>query len=531
MPEYLKALIVILVLATAVFAFAHRPACTITKAGDYIRRRNLWFAITLAAFLAHNFWLYTLIAIPLLIYANQRETNPPALFFFILFALPVATIPISGMGLINEFFELSHARILELFILLPAFFVLLQRRDTLVFGRTGPDMLLAVYILLTTLLYLREASVTATLRGAFYLFIEVFLPYFVISRSLKDLQAFRTALLSLVLAIMVAALIAIFETVFHWPLYYSVVGVLELGTGALTFLGRSGLFRAIATASQPIALGYLMVVGLGLYLFLQRSIRIKFIRRLGMALLAAGLIAPFSRGPWLGAVVLLAVFIATGRNAMFRLPGLAMAGVLALSLIAVLPGGEKVINVLPFIGSTEQGSIESRHQLLDTSMIVIKRNLWFGSVNYLDTPEMQSIRTGEGIIDIANSYLQIVLETGLAGLGLFVSFFALILLGIYRAMRSIRDRNSEERLLGRVLLATLLAILLIIFTVSSISFIPIVYWSVAGLGAAYAEMIRRQKKEARLGLAHSLKKNSVSQGVRPKPGHKLPLLAWSWPPG
>jgi hypothetical protein len=57
-------------------------------------------------------------------------------------------------------------------------------------------------------------------------------------------------------------------------------------------------------------------------------------------------------------------------------------------------------------------------------------------------------------------------------------------------------------------LATLLAILVIIFTVSNITIIPIVYWSVAGLGVAYAEMMRRQKKEARLKHAHSLKKNS-----------------------
>jgi hypothetical protein len=83
-------------------------------------------------------------------------------------------------------------------------------------------------------------------------------------------------------------------------------------------------------------------------------------------------------------------------------------------------------------------------------------------------------------------------------------------------MRSIRDINSEERLLGRALLATLLAILLIIFTVSNISFIPIVYWSVAGLGAAYAEMVRRQKREARLKLSHSLKKNSGFSGRAPK---------------
>jgi len=501
MPEHLRTLIVILVLSTVVFAFAHRPACSITGTGNFTRRRNLWFALTLAAFLAHNFWVYTFIAILLLIYANLRETNPPALFFFILFALPMSHIPISGMGLINIFFNLSHARILELLILLPAFFVLIRRSGTLAFGRTWPDMVLGVYMLLTAILYLRETSVTDTLRQAFYLFIDVFLPYFVISRSLKDLQAFREALLSIVLAIMVIALLAIFETTKHWLLYHSLIGVLEL-EGSLDYLGRDGKLRAIVTAGHPIALGYLIAAGMGLYLFLQRSIRKKFVRWLGMALLAAGLIAPLSRGPWIGAVVLLAVFTATGRYAVRRLMSLAVAAVLALSLIAVLPGGERVTNLLPFIGKTEQGSIQYREKLITNSMIVIERNPWFGSIDYLSTPEMKAMRQGQGIIDTVNTYIGVTLETGIVGLGLFVGFFALTLLGIYRAMRSIRDRGSEERLLGRAIFATLLAILVMIFTVSSISFIPIVYWSVAGLGVAYAQMIRRGGKVKKIMAPH-----------------------------
>ncbi|GAO34670.1 ligase [Sulfuricella sp. T08] len=491
MPEHLRALFIILVLSTAVFAFAHRPACAITAARDYTRRRNLWFSITLAAFLAHSFWVYTLIATLLLIYANRRETNPPALYFFILFALPAATIPIPGMGLINYFFDLSHARILALFILLPVFFALIRRTGTLSFGRTGPDKVLAAYLLLTALLYLRETSVTDTLRQTFYLFIDVFLPYFIISRSLKNLQAFRDALLSLVLAIMVVALFAAFEAAKQWLLYQPLLGVLGLG-GVGGYLMRDGILRALVTTGQPIALGYLMVTGMGFYLFLQRSIRQKLVRRLGMALLAAGLIAPLSRGPWVGAAVLFVVFIATGRDAIRRLMILALAAMFALPLVAILPGGEKVINLLPFIGSTEKGNITYREDLITNAIIVIKRNPWFGSVNYLNTPEMEAMRQGQGIIDIVNSYIGIALETGLVGLTLFVGFFILTLQGIYRAMRSIPDRNSEERLLGRTLLATLLAILIMIFTVSSITIIPMMYWSVAGLGVAYAQMVRKR---------------------------------------
>ena len=491
MPEHLRALIIILVLATTFFAFARYPASAITEVENFTRRRNLWLGLTLAVFLAHNFWIYVIIAILLLLYSNRRESNPPALFFSILLVLPMAIVQIPGMGMINYIFDLSHARILSLFILLPAFFTLLWQVDTAAFGRTGPDKLLAAYLLLTSILLLREDNITNTMRQIFYLFIDVFLPYFVISRSLKNLQSFRDALLSLVLAIIVLAPLAVFESVKHWLLYSSLTEVLGLEEGMTTYLGRDGLLRAITTAGQPIALGYLMAVGMGLYLFLQSAIKQKFVRRLGMVLLIVGLIAPVSRGPWVGAAVLIVVFIATGPYVVRRLMSLALAAILALPLIAMLPGGERVINLLPFIGTTEKGGIDYRERLITNSMIVIQRNPWFGSDDFLNTPEMEVMRQGEGIIDIVNTYISIALKAGLVGLGLFIGFFVMTLWGICRAMRSIPDKDSEEYLLGRALLATLLAILTIITTVSSITIIPIVYWSVAGLGVAYAQMVRK----------------------------------------
>ena len=51
MPGHLKALVVILVLAAIVFAFAKTPASAVaTNASDFVRRRNLWFGVTLAGF-------------------------------------------------------------------------------------------------------------------------------------------------------------------------------------------------------------------------------------------------------------------------------------------------------------------------------------------------------------------------------------------------------------------------------------------------------------------------------------------------
>ena len=341
MPDHIKGLVVILILASTFFAFAKQPSCTIIEAGDFTRRRNVWLAITLAAFLSPNFWVYTFIAVLLLFYANRRETNPPALFYFILFTMPNDVAQIPGLGIFNALFELSHARILELVILLPAFLSLRRQSDTLSIGRAASDKFLVAFLLLGTVLYLRDANVTSTMRHAFYLFFDIFLPYIVFSRSLKNIKAFRDVLLSFVLATMVLALIAGFEFSKHWLLYQPLSSSLQMESGMTSYLGREGMLRVVASAGQPIVLGYLMVVGIGLYLFLQQNIKQKLMRRFGMVLLAVGLFAPLSRGPWIGAVVLLFVFIATGRNSVRRLMSWAFAAMLALPLIAVLPEARK----------------------------------------------------------------------------------------------------------------------------------------------------------------------------------------------
>jgi O-antigen ligase len=92
-----------------------------------------------------------------------------------------------------------------------------------------------------------------------------------------------------------------------------------------------------------------------------------------------------------------------------------------------------------------------------------------------------------------NTYINVALQVGLVGLTLFVAFFVTVLLGIRKAMRSFPDKDDERRRLGRALLATLAGIMVTIVTVSSITFIPIVYWSVAGLGVAYVQMARKLK--------------------------------------
>lgn len=494
MPEHIRALVVILVLAGVVFAMARRAAVDLIPQNDFTRRRNLWFVLTILAFISQSFWVYAAVTTVILSVAQKREHNPVSLFFILMFLVPPAQARIPGFGLMNYFFDLNYVRLLALCVLLPAFFALRRRADTLGFGRTWPDKLLAAYLIMTSLLLLRETTVTDTLRQTLYQFTDVFLPYYVASRALKNLSDFKDALLAFVLAAMAMSLIGLFEFARNWLLYSALINALGMEWEMSSYLSRGGLLRASVTTGQAIALGLVISTAIGFYLFLQEGVRSRLQQRLGALLLAGGLFAPLSRGPWIGAAAMLMVYIATGRSAVKRLMLLALVGVLALPVLAIVPGGQKVLDLLPFIGSVDVENITYRERLLDNSLIVIQRNLWLGAFDYRNTPEMQSMIQGEGIIDIVNTYLGVALSYGLIGLAAFAGFFATALYGIRKGMRAFPNKDDEMRRLGRALFATLAGILVTIFTVSSITVIPVVYWSVAGLGVAYAQMARNLKR-------------------------------------
>lgn len=496
MPEYLKALIVILALASIVFAFAKTPACaSASTSKDFGRRRNLWFAITLTVFLAHNFWLFIVFATIFLGFMSSREPNRLAMFFLILFAVPPIAVDIGGFSGIRTFFPLDYIRLLALVVLFPAFLSLSGQPDTERFGRSLPDKFLAGYLIFACLLTLSASTVTNTMRGAFLFFIDIFLPYYVASRSLKNLQGFRDALMAFAVAALVLSAIAVFEFARHWLLYSSLRDALNIQWGYGNYLERDsgGNLRAIGSTGHPIVTGYVLTVALGFFLYLRKSAPNFAVWALGLLLLTAGLICAQSRGPWFGAAAMLLAFIATSRSAAINLAKLGLLALLITPVLLLTPAGEAIISRLPLIGTYTDDTIIYRQRLLEIASGVILDNPFFGASNVMLRPEMQDLRQGEGIIDLVNTYIGIGLSYGLVGLSLFCGCFIAVASGIFKSMRSLADRNDELYLLGQALLAVLLGIMITIFTVSSITFIPVVYWATAGLGVAYVRVLARSK--------------------------------------
>ena len=116
----LKALVVVLTIATMVFVVA-KPVCLRFMAADeFARRRNIWFALTLTAFTSPSFWIYAAVAVLLAAWGTRKDSNPMALYVLLAYVIPPSiAFDLPAVG-VNRFFQMSNYRILAFAILLPA---------------------------------------------------------------------------------------------------------------------------------------------------------------------------------------------------------------------------------------------------------------------------------------------------------------------------------------------------------------------------------------------------------------------------
>jgi O-antigen ligase len=491
MPEVIKSFIVLFVLGNATLYF-HRINLPSFITSNQLRQwQFLWVGSTSAAFLSHNYWLFVFIVFILI---KLRLTGERASmlcgYICLLILLPTLGKQIPGFGGINFFFTLSFPRLLSIVILLPLF--LSQRNRNLAFLRMPGDKLFAAYLLVNILITARNGELTNILRSNFYLFIDIFLPYYAASRSLSTFLDFKKISYAIFVAASICALIALFEIIRSWHLYSSINYALDITTRFGSYSFREGFLRATGPFSDSIVLGYVLTIGLGMGLSICSLLKSGKYRFLIFSLFIVGLLATASRGPWVGAIILFALFTLQSRNKTKLISRSLIASVLLLPFAFFTSAGQKIISLLPFIGESNTGSVSYRQDLFEKSLIVIQRHPVLGSNTYLDTPEMQSLIQGQGIIDIVNSYLRIALNSGFVGVSLFILFFLTLLGKLYTTQKRIPRNSPELHQYSSALIATMSSILLIIATVSSVDIVSQLYWFMAGVMSAYIYFLKQE---------------------------------------
>lgn len=491
MSEHLRAVVYIVVMAVPVLWWLRTPLTfAAIEPSNYTLRARLWVVLTVALFVAHNFWLFVAVTVVCLLVAGRRDSSPLGLYLFLLLLAPPFQVAVPGFGGIKNLLPVDYLRVLNVVVLLPMAVRLWSDPTSPRLFKIPADKYLMAYIALLFIVSALVTSVTDTLRQALTLFIDIYLPYYAFSRALSDPAKFRDAFGSFAAACVLMAVIAVFETFKGWLLYSPlpyVMGVSDPGG----YMLRGDAVRAVVSAGHSIVLGYVLMVAFGLHLGLRDAYPSRRNWAIVLAVLSAGIIVSMSRGPWVGLAAVIIVAVALTAHPTRQLGKLALATILLVPLVMLTPYGAKLISVLPFIGSVDAESVQYRQQLFNVSWDILMLNPIFGSPYYLSYSSMDQLVQGNGFVDMVNSYLGIALHSGFVGLTLFVGIFLSSGVRLARHLLRHPDKDSQDYAIGRALLATLIGVLVTIATVSSVIAVPAVYWWVAGACAAYVNAMQR----------------------------------------
>lgn len=488
MTTNLKALLVVLVLALPVFAIAKSLCLRFMTEGDFVRRRNVWLTLTITAFVSPSFWIYALVALPLMYWAGSKDRNPVALYVFLLHVISPVGLQIPAV-IVNYIFELNNYRILAFAVLIPSAWRLYFSKEKAALGNhKWVDRFMWAYLLLQLVLLVPYEDFTNTVRRGFLFWLDSIVLVYVVSRACNSKQKLSEVLSLFCLACALAIPVAVFESQKVWLLYRGISDAWNIPTEIYLF--RDGALRAQVATGHSLALGYMLAIAFGLWLYVSTRLESSFHRIAGSGAYWLGLIAAFSRAPWLTGGVAYIVYTLLNPDGLKKLFKAALIALPITAALLVSPIGPKIIDKLPFVGTVDAFNVEYRERLAESSWELIQKNPLFGDPFY--ARNLEHLRQGQGIIDMVNVYASIALLYGVVGLFLFLGPFAISLRAVHKLQRSSMRTDTDLSLLGASLTATMVATALFMATGSFSGALPKVFYLLVGLSAAYGQLKERK---------------------------------------
>lgn len=498
----LKELIIVLLIALAIFKLLKPVALLFTTPEDFTRRRNTWCIVTALAFICPSFWLFCLISTPVLVLAGRKDSNPCALYLMLMFVVPGFSWRVPMVGL-SYLIDLDFQMLLSFCVMAPIALRLSKAKQQTP-SMELLDYCLIAYLILTSVYFilpevsrgvLMTPTVTDCCRRAFEAFFGVYVPYYAIRRSTSNRRGIQDILTGFCLACAVMAAIGTFEGAKHWLLYGEMRS--SWGIEYNPYLMRAESLRAMASTGHPLVLGYLLAIAFGLWLCLKSNVQSKFLRHGTAVLYWLGLLAAYSRGPWMGAIAIYAIFVALSPGSFSKIFKAGFASAIVALAVAISPLGSKIARVIPYFGGTvDSGNIVYRQRLLDRAWELIQESPLLGDQRAFS--KMEDLRQGQGIIDLMNGFVNILLDNGFVGLSLFLLFVVVGVGNAWMLSRNSARVGVELGTIGASICACIIGTLVMMWA-GGLIVTPLCI--LVGLAAAGADLGRRQQRAA--GLAGS----------------------------
>jgi O-antigen ligase len=420
-----------------------------------------------------------------LAFLAPRELDDRAAFYLLaLFAIPASyggLIPFPGL---NYLIYLDFPKLAALILLLPVI-ALAPVPNSLRHAPTAGAVLVAVTILFS-LQEFRTANLTSGLRVTFYNVLLYLVPFAALVRLLPSRESFEKVFQTFAVLGVIFACSAGVSQVIDWNFYTYLAERL----GDIQFADfRAGILRTGVTTAPTFA-AYIAALGLlGVEYFRARRKCGLFTAWMYRGLFIVAAFITGARGGWLamtGAVAAFWFFAHAPRA--LRPPAL------FIGFFVCLPALFVFLMTTDLSRFDRYGSFEYRRELLEASFVQIRERPLFGDPHYIESGNFSHLVQGQGIIDIVNYYLQIVLEQGIVGLALYAAAFlaaAIGLLGLGRHVTTFPPDDPFE-LQRAVLLAALLSYLAMMGTISAVSFGAHIGVLLLALSTAFVAAARKE---------------------------------------
>ena len=387
---------------------------------------------------------------------------------------------------INWLVMLTYYKVLVFFVLLPLLFQGMSRRESS--GTfSAADACVVAYVGLSVVMVTASMGITAGPRFLIDQLLVLAVPYFVLSRLIRNPGDLDLCFRAILLASLILAAIAIMATLKQWDFY-------RFKEPPSVFLipdVRSGLMRIAGTANTH-SLGYHLAIGILVLEYLKKRLALGFLRLwLFRAMLLAGLLSTDSRG------ALLALLVAFLTYGIISIRSAGARRTMLASLVVVVVGtGLWLITTDDASSVDAYNSVGYRQLLLQVSVDHILSNPLFGDLHFMSDPKFSLLRQGQGIIDITNFYLQIALSFGLVGLALLIGIFAptlFRLVGFVGALAA-NEEHAETRRMATIIISALVGWFVLVATTSDIALTFHLGLTLVALGRAITRFPHLQPK-------------------------------------
>lgn len=414
---------------------------------------------------------------------NQKNDAITVAFFIgVLAAVPGWLEYRVSLPGINYLLTLSFFKVAVIALLFP---VLFRMKNG---GRVKwhvSDAMVCMFVLLTTLLALREGKLTSLLRLFMDSSLIYLIPYFVVSRTLQKIEDFHYCSVALYIFAIVLASILMVSQIIQLDLYE----VFNPNSQYIYLREYRGGFLRLFGPVTSTMIGVVMLAG---YLSLESLKKYDLMS------------APFY---WLSLVLFIFALLFSGsRGALFSF----MLGasiywyfikisaekrvILAVIVIAILIA-ELLFNISSAVFyNDEYGTFDYRVELYSTSWKFLQQFPLFGHQFYLRTGYFNHLVTGLGIVDIVSAYLQVALRYGFVGLLVFIGMYLSVVIPLGLRLFRLSEYSAMLSSYIAMYFAMNVSLMFMILTTSMISLVPI--FMVVNLALGRAVIAKVQRAEA-----------------------------------